>query len=109
MRKKEHFINPSHQRGIDERLRRSFRVVFDVNHKAEVYSVEERGKAYGLTASIGRVLQRAKMYTPPFLTAHDIRFFRFEDSELTDDPEEMQRRFARAHEFETRLRKLFGI
>lgn len=64
---------------------------------------------FRLSASIGNVLRRAVVFRGPFLAPEDIRYFRFEQgTTCTDDPEEMERRSARAEQFRARLKRLLG-
>jgi hypothetical protein len=100
----------AHQRNLDEKLQRKFRLVKQDASRATEYAVEQpTGPSYGVQASMGKLV-RAGIFKGPFLPPEDIRFFRFEQGvDCTDNIDEIKQRRERAQGFQRKLKRLLGI
>jgi hypothetical protein len=98
-----------HQRKLKDGIQRKYRVTFDVDGRAHEQTLERpETETFGLTASIGRALRQVSLFQGPFLPAYAIRRYRFEETSITDDPDEMLVRHYGEQALVEKLRRLFG-
>ncbi len=106
---KDMLVCRPHQRKLKDGIQRKYRVTFDVDGRAHEQTIERPDtETYGLGATIGRALSHVALFQGPFLPSYIIRKYRFEETSMTDDPDEMRLRHYREQGLVDKLRRLFG-
>ena len=86
-----------HQRELAQQERKRYLLTLDPEtNRMQIRSLEQRPPAFGMRAAFGSMMRRVFMYAPTPMHEEDIRFFRFEATEITDDYNEMLLRWFQA-------------